>query len=188
MGKKKQQRDSHQELPDNRSLAVNASPTGHLSARLFTIILALAAILLFAVTYLARMDRVIGMFQDDAWYVLLGKALATGQGYTLINSPTGGILPLYPPAFPFLISLVFRILPQFPENLWLIKSLSVAAMFLTGLACYRFFTRYRSMPGISLIGVIEQCGACPWIGVYRHLLGHVGMHLRPVANACLDRG
>lgn len=158
MAKKKQQRDSHQELLDNQPLAVNDSPTKHLRARLFTPILALVATLLFVVIYLARMDRLVGMFQDDAWYVLLGKALATGHGYTLINSPTGGILPLYPPAFPFLISLAFRILPQFPENLWLIKSLSVAAMFLTGLACYRFFTRYRSMPG-TLSLALSSCVA-----------------------------
>ncbi|MFN8002205.1 MAG: hypothetical protein U0X75_14450 [Acidobacteriota bacterium] len=55
---------------------------------------------LFIVIYAMRLDRVVGMFQDDAWYVLLAKALATGQGYTLVNSPTSGILPLYPPAFP----------------------------------------------------------------------------------------
>ncbi|MBL8190262.1 MAG: hypothetical protein JNK38_19755, partial [Acidobacteria bacterium] len=46
--------------------------------------------------YLLRLDRVVGLFVDDGWYVLLAKSLATGQGYSLINSPSSGILPLYP--------------------------------------------------------------------------------------------
>ena len=78
--------------------------------------------------YVLRLDGVVGLFTDDAWYVLLAKALATGQGYSIANSPTPGILPLYPPAFPFLLSLVFRLSPGFPENVWLLKSVSVAAM------------------------------------------------------------
>ncbi|MDQ3012909.1 MAG: glycosyltransferase family 39 protein [Acidobacteriota bacterium] len=99
------------------------------------------------------MDKVVGMFQDDAWYPLLGKALATGQGYTLINSPTPGILPLYPPAFPFLLSLVFRISTQFPQNLWLLKSVSIVAMLLTGWTCYHYFIRYRNLPNYLALAI-----------------------------------
>src|SRR5262249_24445524 len=105
-----------------------------------------AGVIFFFGIYATRLDKVVGMFQDDAWYALLGKALATGQGYTLVNSPSPGILPLYPPAFPFLLSLVFRISPQFPQNLWLLKSVSIVAMLLTGVACYRYFARYRNLP------------------------------------------
>ncbi|MGH9768826.1 MAG: glycosyltransferase family 39 protein [Blastocatellia bacterium] len=104
------------------------------------------SVILFFLIYSMRLDKVVGMFQDDAWYALLGKALATGQGYTLINSPAPGILPLYPPAFPFLLSLVFRISPQFPENLWLLKSVSIVAMLLASVACYHYFARYRNLP------------------------------------------
>ena len=46
---------------------------------------------LFAVVglaYLPRIDDVCGLFSDDAWYVLLARALATGEGYTLTNVPT----------------------------------------------------------------------------------------------------
>lgn len=110
------------------------------------VITSLALVALSLLIYSLRMDRVVGMFQDDAWYVLLAKSLATGQGYTLINSPSQGILPLYPPAFPFLLSLAFRIAPQFPQNLWLLKSVSVAAMLLAGAGCYYYFARYRNLP------------------------------------------
>ncbi|MFN0087363.1 MAG: hypothetical protein ACKVX9_18380 [Blastocatellia bacterium] len=96
--------------------------------------------------YLLRLDRVVGLFTDDAWYVLLAKGLASGQGYSIVNSPTPGILPLYPPAFPFLLSLLFRISPDFPDNVWLLKSVSIAAMLGTGVLAYRYFVRDRELP------------------------------------------
>ncbi|MGH9847577.1 MAG: hypothetical protein ACREEM_53485 [Blastocatellia bacterium] len=86
-------------------------------------------LVLFGLIYLPRMDRVVGLFGDDAWYVLLAKSLATGQGYTLINSPSTNITPFYPPGFPFLLSLAWRIYGQFPQNLWLLKSVSVLASY-----------------------------------------------------------
>jgi hypothetical protein len=64
------------------------------------------------------------MFRDDAWYALLAKALATGQGYTLINSPNEGIVPIYPPFYSSVLSLVFLMGPQFPENIFFLKSVS----------------------------------------------------------------
>src|SRR5437868_2377050 len=67
--------------------------------------LKLAGVALFVLAlsiYVLRLDRVAGLFVDDGWYIMLAKAMATGQGYTLINSPSSGILPLYPPGFPFL--------------------------------------------------------------------------------------
>jgi hypothetical protein len=55
---------------------------------------AAALVILFIVIYQQRLDHVIGLIVDDGWYVLLAKALATGQGYSLVNSPTPGIMPI----------------------------------------------------------------------------------------------
>ena len=82
-----------------------------------------------ASVYVLRVDAVVGMMVDDGWYVMLAEALATGQGYRLVNAPGSEfILPGYPPGFPALLSLVFRAQPSFPANLWLLKAVSVAAM------------------------------------------------------------
>src|SRR6266545_6236958 len=83
------------------------------------------ALLLFLMIYLPRLDRVVGLVVDDGLYVMLAKALATRQGYMLVNSPSSGILPLYPPLFPWLLSLAYRLAPQFPDNVWLLKSVSI---------------------------------------------------------------
>ena len=66
--------------------------------------------------YILRLDHVFGMVVDDAWYVMLARALADGRGYTLVNSPIEGILPGYPPGFPALLSLIFRLYPDFPPT------------------------------------------------------------------------
>lgn len=88
--------------------------------------------------YAARVDGVCGLYVDDAWYVLLAKALAAGQPYALPNAPSPGILPFYPPGFPWVLSWVFRIAPAFPANLWLLKSVSIAAMLATALLTLRY--------------------------------------------------
>ena len=106
------------------------------------------AVAVFLAIYLLRMDRVVGMMVDDAWYVLLAKALATGQGFRIINSPGARIMPLYPPGFPFLLSLVFRIAPGFPENYWLLKSVSIAAMLGAGALTFIYCRRYRELPDL----------------------------------------
>lgn len=103
----------------------------------------IGAALVCVIIYLLRYDRVAGFTVDDAWYILLAKALATGRGYTLINSPSPGIMPFYPPGFPFLLSLVFRISPNFPQNVWLLKAVSIIAMFGAGIASYWYFAHYR---------------------------------------------
>lgn len=116
-------------------------------------IAALVSLLGALLIYVLRLDRVFGLFVDDAWYAMLAKALASGQGYTLINSPTAGITPLYPPAFPFLLSLAYRLAPDFPHNIWLLKSVSIAAMILGGVVAYLYFTRARRLAPYLALGI-----------------------------------
>jgi hypothetical protein len=94
------------------------------------------------------------MFIDDAWYLLLGKALATGQGFTLINSPSPGIMPQYPPGFPALLALVFRIYPSFPANLWLLKLPSVLSLLLSGLLIYYYLVRIHHVGQKVAFGIM----------------------------------
>lgn len=119
------------------------------------------ALLLFFATYLLRFDRVVGMFGDDAWYALLAKALATGQGYALINSPSAGIMPIYPPAFPWLLSLVYRLSPQFPQNLWLLKSVSIAAMLGIGVVTYIYVKSERKLSPHLALGIAAATALNP---------------------------
>ena len=119
--------------------------------------------ILFILIYVLRLDHVSGMYVDDAWYILLGKAIATGKGYAMINSPTPGLLPpLYPPAFPFLLSLVFRIAPDFPQNVFLLKMVSVLAMIGVGIVSYQYCKLIKKMPKKMAFGVASAVFLSPW--------------------------
>lgn len=109
------------------------------------ILAALAIMLATLAVYVLRLNPVVGLMVDDAWYVLLAKALAEGRGFRLISSATIPIQPLYPPGFPAILSLVFRISPEFPHNVWLLKSVSVAAMMGVGLLTHVYLHRHRQL-------------------------------------------
>ena len=96
--------------------------------------------------YLFRLNDAAGLMVDDAWYMMLARAIASGDGYRLVNSPTTPILPLYPPGFPALLSLGFLAAPDFPQSVWLLKSVSVTAMAVTGLLTFIHLHRDRLVP------------------------------------------
>lgn len=102
--------------------------------------------LLFSVIYSLRIDNVAGQIGDDGWYALIAKALATGSGYTLLNSTSQGVMPTYPPAYPFLLSLIWKIAPTFPGNIILLKLLSVVAMAVAGFLAYKYFALSDQIP------------------------------------------
>src|SRR5687767_11574494 len=104
---------------------------------------ALVIVLVTLPIYVLRLDSAAGMMVDDAWYMLLAKALAEGSGYKLVSSPAVAILPLYPPGFPALLSMVFRASPDFPENVPLLKSVSIVAMMGVGLLTFVYLRAHR---------------------------------------------
>jgi len=82
-------------------------------------VMAAGAVLLALAVYLVRLDLVVGQYVDDAWYMLLAQAIASGQGYHLISAPTpelAAILPAAPPGFPLLLAIVVGLMPAFPAN------------------------------------------------------------------------
>jgi hypothetical protein len=93
----------------------------------------------------------IGMFHDDGIYVATAKSLATGNGYRIAGYP--GDLPQtkYPPVLPLLLSLAWRIEPNFPANEWLLKAVPAMALLAWSAVCVWFFrTRGRVELGVSL--------------------------------------
>ena len=105
---------------------------------------AIAACAVLTAIYLLRLNTAAGLLGDDAWYILLARSLASGDGFTLTNMPEGG-LPKYPPGFPALLSLVFLATPAFPANVYLLKAISVIAMAGVGVVSFRYFIQ-RAVP------------------------------------------
>jgi hypothetical protein len=83
----------------------------------------------------------VGAFQDDAIYVVLAKALATGEGYRMINLPGAPHATHYPPGYPFFLSLLWRFSPSFPDNIVLFKFANAAWLALAALGTMAFARR-----------------------------------------------
>jgi hypothetical protein len=109
-------------------------------------IAATSAALVVLAVYLLRLDRIAGLIVDDAWYVLLGQALAQGRGFRLVSSAAAEILPVVPPGFPALLAIVFGISPSFPANVLLLKSVSIVSMLAAGIVTGYYFLRWRREP------------------------------------------
>ncbi len=113
----------------------------------------LAPVALVAVVMLVSLLTVtpwpVGAFQDDAIYTVLAKALATGEGYRMINLPGSPHATHYPPAYPFFLSLLWRISPSFPDNIVLFKFANAVWLSLAALGAWTFARRrlaWASLP------------------------------------------
>ena len=105
---------------------------------------------LVAVVYVLRLDRAAGLYVDDAWYIVLAKALWAGEGFRLISSATTPLLPAFPPGFPMILAPVVGVFPDFPDNVTALKTVSIVAMFGVGIATYRYLLRaYEAPPFVA---------------------------------------
>lgn len=105
----------------------------------------IAVIAVVAAVYGLRLDDTAGLYKDDAYYIVLAKALADGQGYALINSAATPLLPAFPPGFAMLLAPIVAAAPDFPGNVTWLKALSIVAMFATGWLTYRYLHAYRDI-------------------------------------------
>jgi hypothetical protein len=63
----------------------------------------------------------VGVFQDDGVYVVLAKSLANGEGYRYLNLPGAPNATHYPPLYPAMLALLWKVWPLFPSNVVLFK-------------------------------------------------------------------
>jgi hypothetical protein len=116
------------------------SSTGQLAAAIqverFIPVALVAAVTLVALLTVTPWP--VGAFQDDAIYVVLAKALATGEGYRMINLPGAPHATHYPPGYPFFLSLLWRLFPSFPDNIVLFKFANAVWLALAALGAHVF--------------------------------------------------
>jgi hypothetical protein len=107
----------------------------------------IAAAIVLLTTLLAHLSSVValnppslfGLSQDDTLYFSSAKALAEGRGYILPSLPGAPAATKYPILYPWLLSWIWRLNPNFPANIaWgvtLTYFFSVAAIALSYLFC-----------------------------------------------------
>jgi hypothetical protein len=119
------------------------------------ITLSVLCVLYFAVLAPERF----GGYHDDSIYATTAKALATGQGYRVISLPYEPAQTKYPPFYPFLLSLIWRAYPQFPENIVWMMMLSAISTLSFLVLTYRYLTklgyasRWQALVVVGLAGI-----------------------------------
>ena len=58
-----------------------------------------------------------GFYHDDSIYWVSAKSLADGNSYRIESLPGQPYQTKYPPLYPALLSLIWRLAPEFPSNL-----------------------------------------------------------------------
>ncbi|MEO5814901.1 MAG: hypothetical protein ABIT20_06440 [Gemmatimonadaceae bacterium] len=101
----------------------------------------------------------VGVFHDDAMYVILARSLATGEGYRYLNLPGAPVATHFPPGYPALLALVWRFAPVFPANVTIFKLLNAvflgaSAILIAQLVRERFVSKAWAM-GVGVITAVS---------------------------------
>ena len=84
----------------------------------------------------------VGVVADDSFYVILARALASGEGYRYLNVPGHPAGTHFPPGYPALLALLSLVVPAFPASVVAFKA--VNAIFLAAASvCVALLLRSR---------------------------------------------
>jgi hypothetical protein len=97
-------------------------------------------------TGLAIVDALpVGVVADDAFYVILARALATGQGYRALNLPGHPAGTHFPPGYPALLALLSFVAPAFPASVAVFKALNAVFLAASAVLVARLLRRRLDM-------------------------------------------
>ncbi len=97
----------------------------------------------------------VGGFYDDGLYAILAKSLATGHGYAFLNLPGAPAAVHYPPGYPLLMALFWKLAPSFPANLIWFKLVNVVLVGVIAWATCRYAVHVLMLsPGLAVLGTL----------------------------------
>jgi hypothetical protein len=108
-----------------------------------TPIVVVAVVLLVAILTISPSP--VGSFEDDGIYTVLARSLASGEGFRFTNLPGSPNATHYPPGYPFVLSLLWRVSPDFPENVAMLKFANAIFLALAALGTFLFARSRLSM-------------------------------------------
>jgi hypothetical protein len=103
-----------------------------------------------------------GVFHDDGIYVSTAKALAEGRGYSLINLPGAPAQTKYPPLYPAVLSIIWKLCPTFPDNLIYMQFITLLSGAATVGLAYLYMVRF----GYFSRGVVLGAGALTLTSIF----------------------
>src|SRR5687768_2946116 len=125
-----------------------------------------AAVFAAGLAVLLWSPSAVGVFFDDGIYVLLGKALASGDGLHYAGVAGTPPAPKYPPLFPLALAAVWKISPSFPASVPYLKAVGVGfAIVAAGLFAW-YVQRALRFP--AWFALLTAAGAWATVEVWRY--------------------
>lgn len=110
------------------------------------------ALVVLAVAIAVISPQPAGVFWDDGVYLVSARSLAHGEGYQFSNLPGSPGAVHFPPLWPALLSIVWRIAPDFPANMnWFRMLNPFLAAVGAGLACAYAIRILRLPPVVAAV-------------------------------------
>ena len=119
---------------------------GALVSRVDRLLPWLAGAITLVVALLAIDPLPVGVFYDDAQYLILAKSLAGGEGYRFLNLPGAPLATHFPPGYPALLAILWKLSPSFPENVALFKFANAILLAIVAVLGYRLARRPMGVP------------------------------------------
>jgi hypothetical protein len=99
-----------------------------------------------------------GQLHDDGILFVSAKSIADGEGFRIISLPEQPAQTKYPVLYPLYLSMVWKLNPHFPENLWMARLFSWILMVIClGLAWLFYrqegFSEVKTMVLVALLGL-----------------------------------
>ena len=105
----------------------------------------------------------LGAYHDDAIYLVSAKALASHGGYRILSLPEKPFQTKYPPVFPLLLSMIWRLDARFPENLPKVTALCWSLLPLYVFLVFRVLRRWS-------LSRMEAAGICALTALSPHVV------------------
>ncbi|MBL8983169.1 MAG: glycosyltransferase family 39 protein, partial [Gemmatimonadetes bacterium] len=119
-----------------------------------------AAVLATAAVVLAIEPWPVGVFQDDGIYVVLARALATGEGFRFTQMPGAPHATHYPPGYPLFLAALWKLAPSFPSNVTLFKFANAALVGLVAILTWWFARRQAQLGAVGAGATAVLFTAC----------------------------
>ncbi len=102
-----------------------------------------------------------GIWHDDGVYLLLGQALADGEGLRYVGVSGAPPAPKFPPLYPMVLALVWRLFPDLPGETGIFGLLNVAVLIAAGAIFTAYLRRALRLP----VAVALAIAAIAWLSL-----------------------
>jgi len=121
---------------------------------------AIVSLLLAVAGFAAINPRILGLFHDDGVYAVAAKALADGDGYRIVSLPGDPAQTKYPFVYSALLSVIWRLAPQFPANIFFLKSLNVVILLALFWVSVIYYRRSQADDSGAILPVVYAAIVC----------------------------